>query len=137
MDEKLDLTVFSKAIKTFKEALDEYAKDETNTFVRDSCIQRFEYCYDLSKKFLKRHLKNTSDDPSEIEEMKLESQIRLGAKKGILLNSWDIWDNYRNNRNQTSHGYDEAIAKKISEEIHAFLVESEYLLDKLKAYYEA
>ena len=42
----LNLTAFRKAIHTFKDALNEYSKDITNTYVRDSVIQRFEYCYD-------------------------------------------------------------------------------------------
>lgn len=49
---KLDFTSFSNAIDSLGDALNEYAKDETNSYVRDSCIQRFEYCYDMSKKIL-------------------------------------------------------------------------------------
>ena len=62
MNEILDLTAFKKAISTLSEALNEYEKDKTNTFVRDSCIQRFEYCFYMSKKMLIRYLKSISDD---------------------------------------------------------------------------
>ncbi len=55
--EILDITSLKKAVESFARALNEYDKDESNEFVRDSCIQRFEYCYDLSSKMIKRHLK--------------------------------------------------------------------------------
>ncbi len=133
MDEKLDLTVFLRAIKTFKEALDEYAKDESNTFVRDSCIQRFEYCYDFSKKILIRHLKNIGEDGID---MSLADVIRLGAKKGVLLHSWDSWANYKRSRDATSYGYDENIAIQILQQIPSFLAELEHFFEQLAAYYE-
>ena len=75
----LNLTVFSRALASFKAALAEYNKDDSNTYVRDSVIQRFEYCYDLSKKMLIRHLKNIGED--NIDSQSLADIIRLGAKK--------------------------------------------------------
>ena len=148
--DKLDLLSLTNAIKTFKKGLDDYQKDNVHEnkdkedniqkdikeYIRDACIKRFEYCYELSKKFLKRHLKNVSDDPSEIESMELENLIRLGAKKGLLSNSWDVWNTYRKNRNEIVHGYDEDFAIDLVEKIPDFLSEAEYLLQKLKEYYE-
>jgi nucleotidyltransferase substrate binding protein (TIGR01987 family) len=133
-DEKLDLTNFKKALTSLYEALDEYRKDEANLFVRDSCIKRFEYCYDISKKILIKHLKNIGEE--EIDNNSLADNIRLGAKKGILLHSWDVWDEYRLNRNTTSHGYDEKVAIKVVEKLNNFLIELEHLLDQLTEYYE-
>ncbi len=135
-EEKLDLSVFEKAIVSLKRALDEYQKDEQNEFIRDSCIQRFEYCYESAKKILMRHFKNTEDDPTSFDEMKFEEIIRLGAKKALLRHSWDIWNNYRENRNKTFHSYDETIAIEIVEQIPKFYTEVDHLLDKLKGYYE-
>lgn len=134
-EEKLDVSVFEKAIITFKNILDRHRKEQfEDDAVRDACIQRFEYCYDFSKKILIKHLKNIGED--SVDNKSLAEVIRVGAKKGLLLNSWDIWSNYLENRNRTSHGYDENIAKKIVEEIPSFLIEIEYLLEKLKNYYE-
>ncbi|SMM97905.1 nucleotidyltransferase [uncultured Candidatus Thioglobus sp.] len=131
MDEKLDLTNFKKAITTLKIALDEYNKDETNEFVRDSCIQRFEYCYDYSKKILKRYLKSIADDPMEVDNESLENLIRDAYTKGLTKHSWDVWDEYRDNRNKTSHGYDQEIAIAIVEQLPAFYSEIEFLLEAL------
>lgn len=134
MDEKLDLTAFKKATISFKAILDRHNKEPNDDAVHDACIKRFEYCYELSKKILIRHLKNMGED--DVDNMVLEDVIRLGAKKGLLLHSWDVWNDYRNSRNSTSHGYDENMAKEILEQIPAFLVELEYLCEKLVDFYE-
>ena len=135
-EEKLNLSSLKSATQSFKIVLDIYAKEKENDIVRDSCIQRFEYCYELSTKMLRRHLANIADNPSEIKEYAFQKLIREGFTKGVLLHSWDVWSAYRNNRNRTSHGYDKNEAIRIAEEIPSFLVEVEYLLEKLEDFYE-
>ncbi len=130
----LNLTAFRNAIRSFKDALKEYSKDVTNTYVRDSVIQRFEYCYDASKKMLIRHLKNMGE--SDLDSQGLANVIRLGAKKGVLLHSWDAWSRYKDNRNATSHGYDEHVAIKIVSQLDEFSEEMDYFLEKLQQYHE-
>jgi nucleotidyltransferase substrate binding protein (TIGR01987 family) len=137
MNEILDLNSFSKAVASFSKALDEYAKDESNEFVRDSCIQRFEYCYDLSTKMIRRHLKNIADNPSEIDQMPFANVIREAYTKGILKHSWDVWAEYREDRNATSHGYDEALAMRLVLELDKPYHEILFLVTKLKDLYEA
>lgn len=137
MNEILDLNSFSKAVASFSKALDEYAKDESNEFVRDSCIQRFEYCYDLSTKMIRRHLKNIADNPSEIDQMPFANVIREAYTKGILQHSWDVWAEYREDRNATSHGYDEELAMKLVLELNNPYQEILFLLTRLKDLYEA
>ncbi|MBO1926482.1 nucleotidyltransferase substrate binding protein [Thiomicrorhabdus sp. 6S2-11] len=129
---QLDLTVLSKAINSLSVALNEYKKDTSNEFVRDSCIQRFEYCYDLSAKFIKRYLALTSENPTEIKELSFQNLIRTAYGKGLLKNSWDEWWQYRDNRNVTSHGYDENKAIKVVTELPPFYQEMQYLLNSLQ-----
>ena len=132
--EQLNLTALGNAIFTFKDALNEYRKDELNTYVRDSVIQRFEYCYDLSKKMLIRHLKTMGE--SDLDPQSLADIIRLGAKKGVLLHSWDVWSIYKDNRNATSHGYNENVAINIVSQLDGFSKELDYFLEKLHKYHE-
>jgi nucleotidyltransferase substrate binding protein (TIGR01987 family) len=132
----LDLTSFRKAINSLEKALLEYEKDNSNEFVRDSAIQRFEYCYDLSTKMIRRHLKNISDNPSEIDQTSFQNIIREAYTKGILKSSWDIWAEYRENRNATSHGYNENLAIEIVENLNAPFLEFLFLLEKLEKFYE-
>ncbi len=135
--EILDLSVIEKAIQSLHEALSELEKDKNNSFVRDSCIQRFEYCYDLSAKIITRYLSITSQNPGEIKEMTFQDVIRLAYTKGIVKNSWDIWWEYRDNRNATSHGYDEKRAIEITSKIPNFYHEVVFLFNALSSRNEA
>jgi nucleotidyltransferase substrate binding protein (TIGR01987 family) len=125
--ETLDITVLTKAVGTLKRALDEFARDNSNEFVRDACIQRFEYCYDMAVKMIKRHLKLTEDDPSAIEAMSAQDRIRRAYDVGILLHSWDIWWQFRDDRAATSHGYNLERALEIIAKIPAFYTEVNHL----------
>ncbi|MBV1788442.1 nucleotidyltransferase substrate binding protein [Marinobacterium sp. D7] len=131
MQEKLDLSVLARAIATLKVALDEYQKDPSNEFVRDSCIQRFEYSYDLSTKMIRRYLSLVAANPGEVQEMSFQSLIREAYTLGIVENSWDQWWEYRDNRNKTSHGYNRDTAIEIVEGLPRFYQEADFLLQAL------
>lgn len=126
----LELSSLKKAIKSLQEALDEYDKN-SNDFMRDSCIQRFEYTYELSWKMLKRHLELTAANPAEIDELSFQELIRKGCEKGLLLGEWSDWKLYRIARGTTSHAYDENKAEEVFAVIPAFLKEAEHLYLKL------
>lgn len=128
---KLDLTSLAKAIASLEAALTEYARIP-NEFMRDACIQRFEYTYELAWKMLKRHLELSSANPGEIDEMSFQNLIRSGSEKSLLLHGWDVWKNYRQARGTTSHGYDELKAIEVFKQVPEFLIEAKFLLQKLQ-----
>jgi len=121
-----------KALISLKEAWAEYQKDLSNTFVRDSVIQRFEYTFELSHKILRRFLSETETNKAEISEMFFNELIRLGCKRGLLLNDLETWDKYRKARNLTSHNYDEFNADNVAVIIPVFIEDIEYELAKIK-----
>jgi len=121
-----------KALATLKEAWVEYQKDISNTFIRDSVIQRFEYTFELSHKLLRRFLSETEASKAEISEMLFNELIRLGCKRGLLLNDLETWDKYRKSRNLTSHNYDEFNADNVAVIIPVFIEDVEYELSKIK-----
>lgn len=45
---KLDLSSLKKAVASLDEALKAHDREPRNKFIIDSCIQRFEYTYELS-----------------------------------------------------------------------------------------
>jgi len=120
-----------KALATLKEAWVEYQKDLSNTFVRDSVIQRFEYTFELSHKLLRRFLSETEASKAEISEMLFNELIRLGCKRGLLLNDLETWDKYRKSRNLTSHNYDEFNADNVAVIIPVFIEDIDYELAKI------
>ena len=120
-----------KALITLKEAWAEYQKDLSNTFIRDSVIQRFEYTFEISHKILRRFLSETEASRAEISEMLFNELIRLGCKRGLLLNDLETWDKYRKARNLTSHNYDEFNADNVVVIIPVFIEDIEYELAKI------
>ncbi len=136
MTEAFDLSALTRATTTLKVALDEYQKDENNEFVRDACIQRFEYCYDLSTKFMKRHISLISENQEAVSRMSFQELVRTAYSKGLLQHSWDQWWIYRNQRNITSHTYNEAKAVAVVAELQDFYSEISFFLTKLREYHE-
>jgi nucleotidyltransferase substrate binding protein (TIGR01987 family) len=121
-----------KAFATLKEAWHEYQKDISNTFVRDSVTQRFEYTFELSHKILRRFLAESEASRAEIAELMFNDLIRLANKRGLLRNNLETWDKYRKARNLTSHTYDEFNAEKITVIVPAFIEEVEAELKAIK-----
>jgi nucleotidyltransferase substrate binding protein (TIGR01987 family) len=120
------------ALQTLKEAWVEYQKDFSNTFIRDSVIQRFEYTFELSHKTLRRFLSETESSRTEVSTMFFNDLIRLASKRGLLLNNLETWDKYRRFRNLTSHNYDEFNADSVAVVIPIFLEDMEFEIKKIK-----
>lgn len=129
----LNLQSFQKALASLEEVIFEFNKDTENKFIRDACIQRFEYTYELSGKMLRRYLELTETTPSEITEMSFPNLIRTGSKRGLLLKDWEQWFIYRNARNLTSHTYDEKKADQVIKIIPAFFEDAKYLFTKINS----
>lgn len=133
---KLELSSFEKALASLNEALAEFDRTQSQ-FVKDACIQRFEYTYELAHKLLKRQLEAMSANPSEIDQMSFPDMVRSGAERGLLANGWGEWRRFRDARNATSHAYNEKKANEVFERIPAFRDEAAFLLARLQERNEA
>lgn len=100
--------------------------------LRDACIQRFEYTYELSIKMLRRVLEQ-SVSLEELDLMNFQDFIRTGAEKGLIADP-KKWFEFRKMRNTTSHSYDEAKAKEIYQRLQLFIQHVQDLLKKMKQY---
>ncbi|MBU6449748.1 MAG: HI0074 family nucleotidyltransferase substrate-binding subunit, partial [Rhodospirillales bacterium] len=99
--------------------------------IRDACIQRFEYSYELSHKMLRRYLE--ASEPAEVHQLSFPDLIRLGHERGLLGESWDVWMDFRDARNATSHAYDEDKARKVFAKIPAFAKAARFLAAQIAA----
>lgn len=135
MTEKLVLTPFNNAIESLHRAMVDYQHSANDEYMRDACIKRFEYTYELSHKMLKRHLEITAPSPAQIDGMVFQDLVRLGYEKEVLKNSWDVWKTYRENRNKTAHGYNEDNAIAIVAGLQKFYDEVIHLRDVLQDYH--
>jgi nucleotidyltransferase substrate binding protein (TIGR01987 family) len=126
--DKLVLTSFHKALESLEAAL----AQEENEFVRDATIQRFEYTYELAWKMIRRHLEWAgSADASSLTRRDL---FREAARVGLLGDA-EIWFDYHQARNQTSHTYDETIAIEVFEAARQFAVDARDLLTQLEKHH--
>jgi nucleotidyltransferase substrate binding protein (TIGR01987 family) len=129
---KLDLTSFISAITSFKEAIDKYNEDTTNSFVRDSVIQRFEYTYSLALKMIKRYLETNTLTQDEVDSFSFNDMIRVANENGLLLTDLEFWNKYREKRNITSHTYDVQKAKEVISVVNDFYKDVDYLLKQIE-----
>jgi nucleotidyltransferase substrate binding protein (TIGR01987 family) len=80
---------------------------------------------------LKRKIEVDSSEPGLIDRMSYRELIREGAERGFVSNPAK-WFVYREDRNLTSHTYDEKIAKRVYKRALDFIKDAENLLEKLK-----
>lgn len=122
---KLDITSFKNAVSSLDLAL----AREKGDFIRDSVIQRFECTYELSWKFLMRHLEQDLGAGS-VDKLSRRDLYRLGAEKGLLRDA-GAWFEYHTARNITSHSYNASVAEQVYSVAQRFSRDARYLLDRL------
>lgn len=110
---------------------DTWPEGEENEFVlhRDAIIQRFEFCYDLTWKFLKLVLKKKY----YIETASPRSVFQECYHQGILTrDEVDELFDMIGARNETTHAYDEKMANIIAKRILVYRQELANLAKKLE-----
>ena len=127
----VDISPFLKTVERLAAGLARYRTDENDSHLRDGLIQQFEFTYDVAHKTLRRVLEARAADPAEIDRMSFPTLIRTAFEQGLLEEGWPKWQDFRENRNITSHTYDEDLARKVANAIPRFLDEVRDLADKL------
>lgn len=127
----LDFSSFEKALTSLHRVLERSHSVPNDEDIRDACIQRFEYTYELAYKMLKRQLEQELPSREELDHLPFKELIRLGAERG-LITAPQRWFDYRDKRNITSHTYDEAKAREVFGVLPDFAADASELLDRLK-----
>jgi len=128
----MELTIMplKKAFASLIEAMKEAEKNPNNLVIRDGCIQRFEYTYELGIKLVKRYIEQANPITEKVDQMNFRDLIRLAAEMG-LIDEVESWFKFRSARNITSHAYDEDKAKKIFQLIPVFIQKMQFLVSEL------
>lgn len=113
----VSLEELDKAIDALKTAMDFAKKSEGDIFeiARDACIQRFEFCVELSWKAAAKKLGSSSTTAKPV--------IREMAQNG-LISDVQLWFGFVEARNKSSHTYDKKIAEEVFAVIDQFLPEA-------------
>lgn len=115
-----------QAIQRLRESLDEYAQHPTST-VRDGTIQRFEFCTELAWKTLREYLL----DQGYTEINSPRATLKQAFAEGAITD--DAWLTMLDDRNLTSHVYDDATAAEIFGRIQSkYLALFDALVDYLQ-----
>lgn len=110
---------YSKSVRRLEEAL----AQTKNEFIRDSVIQRFEFCVELAWKTSKKVMGTSSTAPKQV--------IREMAQNG-LIKDVEFWLQAIDERNISSHTYNEDLAEKVYQFVKIFLPYATKLKEKLE-----
>jgi nucleotidyltransferase substrate binding protein (TIGR01987 family) len=128
----IDLASFRKALDSLDRGLARAEAVPGDEELRDGAIQRFEHSYELAWKSLKRVLEAEAASPDEIDLLSFRDMIRLGAERGLIDDPAE-WFAFREERNISSHTYDEAKAVEVYRSTLRFAPVARRLLEKLEA----
>jgi len=128
----LDFSSLDRALASLGRATERSIREPSDEEVRDAVIQRFEYCYKLCWKMLKRQLEQELPNPADADRMSFADLIREGAERGLVAHP-ERWLSYRYQRNLTSHTYDEEKANAVHATALEFLADGRALLAALLA----
>jgi nucleotidyltransferase substrate binding protein (TIGR01987 family) len=129
---RLDLTSLRDALASLQRALARWqATNAEDEELRDACIQRFEYTFELSWKMLQRRLELDIPDARSVDAMSFRELMRAGGERG-LVRDVGAWMVFRDKRNITSHTYNAAKAADVAAILPAFAEHAGALLAELQ-----
>jgi len=120
-----------KAIGRLEESLAALRAEPENLMVRDSVIKRFEFTFELAQSLLRKFVVGYSVNAKEREQLTFPTMIRTASQDGVLLHGYDVWKDYREARNRTSHAYNEDQAVAVLKVVPGFLEEVKFLYKRL------
>jgi nucleotidyltransferase substrate binding protein (TIGR01987 family) len=128
---ELDLGSFERSLASLQRALQRSEASPQDEELRDACIQRFEYTFELAWKMLKRRLERDLPGAAELDSLSFRSLMRVAAEQG-LIDDPAPWFVHRERRNLTSHTYNAAKAAEVRAALPAFAADAAALLWRLQ-----
>lgn len=113
---------FAKAVQR----LDAVLSEPKNEYIRDSAIQRFEFVTDLAWKTLQAVL----EEQFGLEANAPKTALRMAHENG-LVEDIETWLMMVDDRNLTSHTYDEELAERMYERLPGYRDAACALMQKL------
>ena len=121
-------TSFRTAVSQLQQGIGQAEKQPEAEIIRDGVIQRFEYCYELANKTIKRVLEVEFNE--NVDTMPFKDILRTAVEHHLITDAI-AWARYRDERNKSSHTYDAVIAAEVYKAAKDFLPEAQYLLQQL------
>lgn len=131
MNTLLDISSLRNAVIQLEKGIEQAETEPMKEIVRDGVIQRFEYCYELAQKMIKRTLETQFDE--KVDTMAWNDVLRTASERGLLTNI-ERWFDYRTERNKTSQTYDASVATQVYASAKKFLPDVQTLLIHLEKF---
>lgn len=131
----LNLSLLESAIDELEYFLNTYNSEKYQgdpKIVRTATIKAFEFTYELTFKMMERYLRENAASADNFKGATFKFIIRRAYAASITSKTLEEWEEFRKNRNKTSHTYTEKIALEVFEKIPVFLEEARYILKQLK-----
>lgn len=129
---ELNLDILKNSLNTLKECYKDFScqnDKKIKEYIKDSCVKRFEYTYETSKKIMNKYLKKEYDKTEK--ELTINNIFR--EMYGLdLIKNFENWTDYREKRNYTSHEYNETFTSSIVAIIPQFILDVEYMITRLE-----
>ncbi len=129
--QKLDFSSLSKAYESLMRAQQRSLEEPSDEELRDACIQRFEYSFELAWKMIKRRLERDLASTAQLDGMSYKEMMRLAFESGLINTAPDWWL-FREMRNLSSHTYDAQVAAQVYAVIAEFVSECQFLIAQLE-----
>ena len=120
-----------KACLSLRSGLQRSEREPNDLEVRDACIQRFEYTFELCIRIMKRYIEREMPPIEQVDQMNFRDLLRVAVEIG-LIEQIEHWFQYREARNQTSHSYDENKAKAVYQVLAGFVQDANFLITQLE-----
>ena len=116
----------NQALIALKQMVDKPMQSDRSNI--DACIQRFEFTVELFWKLLKRIIESRGGTPTYPKDVLRE------AFKGQLIQDESVWLRMLQDRNLTSHTYNQDLADEIFERIKTYYPVFHETYEQLKTY---
>ena len=129
---ELDLSVLKDSFNTLSQCYEDYCAEQNEkikTYIKDSCIKRFEYTYEAAKKIMNKYLKKEYD--KEEKDLTINNIFREMYALGMI-KDFEHWVEYRTKRNTTSHEYDLEKTYVIMDIVPNFIKDTKFLINELE-----
>jgi nucleotidyltransferase substrate binding protein (TIGR01987 family) len=129
--QKLDFSSLKKACESLTRTHQRSLALPLDEELRDACIQRFEFSFELAWKMIRRRLERDLASLSQLDGTSFKEMMRLAFESG-LIQALPFWWLFREMRNLSSHTYDAQVASRVYAVIVDFLPQCRFLIEQLE-----
>lgn len=129
---EIDIYNLKSALDTLKISMIKLEENKTCDFadmLEDSCVKRFEYTLETTRKIMKRILKKIYGKSEE--ELTVNNIFRFMQGYNFVTN-WENWRKYYEERNNVAHEYNLEKSRKLLGLIPKFIDDTEILINNIE-----